>query len=239
MTATDGAGLLDAILADPADDGLRLIFADWLEDNGEPARAEFIRAQIALVGVRSECGSESGDYLCRSTRCRLCPLIRRQNAAWLETPPGPSPGSVVGGIAAPWAITVYAGPDHRPPVMHVRRGFVESALCSLGDWMKHGPEIARSHPITRVTLTDREPWYEDGQDRWYWYALPDPAKTPHHAARLRAGAQESRHSVPGVLFDGCSEAGTAFTFASRELAIDDLSGRLIAWAKKQETAIRR
>jgi uncharacterized protein (TIGR02996 family) len=37
--------LLDAILADPEDDAPRLVFADWLEENGE-ARAEFIRLQI-------------------------------------------------------------------------------------------------------------------------------------------------------------------------------------------------
>ncbi len=40
---------LDAILADPDDDTPRLIFADWLDESGQPARAEFIRCQIALT----------------------------------------------------------------------------------------------------------------------------------------------------------------------------------------------
>jgi uncharacterized protein (TIGR02996 family) len=31
---------LQAIRANPADDGARLIYADWLEDNGDPERAE-------------------------------------------------------------------------------------------------------------------------------------------------------------------------------------------------------
>src|SRR5262245_65195916 len=38
--------LLEAIRADPADDGVRLVYADWLEENGDPARAEFIRVQL-------------------------------------------------------------------------------------------------------------------------------------------------------------------------------------------------
>jgi uncharacterized protein (TIGR02996 family) len=46
---TDDQGLFRAILDDPDDDGLRLVFADWLEENGQPARAEFIRVQIELA----------------------------------------------------------------------------------------------------------------------------------------------------------------------------------------------
>src|SRR5262249_30462797 len=42
------AVFLEDILAAPDDDVPRLICADWLEDNGDPARAEFIRLQIDL-----------------------------------------------------------------------------------------------------------------------------------------------------------------------------------------------
>jgi uncharacterized protein (TIGR02996 family) len=40
--------LLEAVLADPADDAPRLIYADWLDEHGDGARAEFIRVQCAL-----------------------------------------------------------------------------------------------------------------------------------------------------------------------------------------------
>jgi uncharacterized protein (TIGR02996 family) len=47
----------DAFLADiiesPDDDSLRLIYADWLEETGQPERAEFIRVQIELACLRS------------------------------------------------------------------------------------------------------------------------------------------------------------------------------------------
>lgn len=39
---------LRQIRENPDDDALRLVFADWLDENGDPERAEFIRAQIEL-----------------------------------------------------------------------------------------------------------------------------------------------------------------------------------------------
>src|SRR5215472_2671870 len=41
-------GLLQAIIDEPDDDGLRLIYADWLEERGDP-RSEFIRVQVELA----------------------------------------------------------------------------------------------------------------------------------------------------------------------------------------------
>jgi uncharacterized protein (TIGR02996 family) len=46
----DGAGLLRSILEHPEDDALRLIYADWLEEDGQAGRAGFVRLQ--LVGDR-------------------------------------------------------------------------------------------------------------------------------------------------------------------------------------------
>jgi uncharacterized protein (TIGR02996 family) len=43
------ADFLEAICADPEDDGPRLVYADWLEEHGQPRRAEFIRLQIQLA----------------------------------------------------------------------------------------------------------------------------------------------------------------------------------------------
>ena len=42
---------LAEILAAPDDDAPRMVFADWLEDNGDPQRAEFVRAQVRLAGM--------------------------------------------------------------------------------------------------------------------------------------------------------------------------------------------
>src|SRR5262249_38242329 len=42
---------LQAILEDPEDDAVRLIYAYWLQENAQPAGAEVIRVQIALAGL--------------------------------------------------------------------------------------------------------------------------------------------------------------------------------------------
>src|SRR5262249_25585093 len=42
------ASFLAEIIANPEDDAPRLVFADWLDENGEADRADFIREQIRL-----------------------------------------------------------------------------------------------------------------------------------------------------------------------------------------------
>jgi uncharacterized protein (TIGR02996 family) len=55
---TDGEALLRAVCAAPREDLPRLVYADWLEENGQGERAEFIRIQC-----------EAQDY------CRLFPSL--------------------------------------------------------------------------------------------------------------------------------------------------------------------
>jgi uncharacterized protein (TIGR02996 family) len=61
---TSGDALYEAILANPADDLPRLVYADWLEEHGDAERSEFIRAQIG------------GDHV------RADPLLDRNRAKW-------------------------------------------------------------------------------------------------------------------------------------------------------------
>src|SRR3712207_3456925 len=46
--------LLQAIIEHPEDDELRLVYADWLEEHGDSARAEFIRVQCALARMAED-----------------------------------------------------------------------------------------------------------------------------------------------------------------------------------------
>lgn len=48
-TDSDGAALLKAIAEQPDEDTVRLAYADWLEENGQGERAEFIRVQIEIA----------------------------------------------------------------------------------------------------------------------------------------------------------------------------------------------
>ena len=68
MTST-GDALLAAILERPHDDLPRLAYADWLDDHGDPPRAEFIRVQCALAPLDEwDDGRE--------------PLAKRESALW-------------------------------------------------------------------------------------------------------------------------------------------------------------
>jgi uncharacterized protein (TIGR02996 family) len=49
---THGDAFLRAIFEAPDDDAPRLVYADWLEENGDPFRAEFIRVQCELARTR-------------------------------------------------------------------------------------------------------------------------------------------------------------------------------------------
>jgi len=62
---TEEAGLHDDIASNPLDDGVRLIYADWLDDHNNAARAAFLRASVrrdvlsvadpARAGYNREC----------------------------------------------------------------------------------------------------------------------------------------------------------------------------------------
>jgi uncharacterized protein (TIGR02996 family) len=68
---------LRAILTAPADPAPRLVYADWLEERGDPARAEYLRlgAEFVAIPDRAE--------VARGVRRRMCELRPRVPAAWL------------------------------------------------------------------------------------------------------------------------------------------------------------
>jgi uncharacterized protein (TIGR02996 family) len=59
-----------------------------------------------------------------------------------------------------------ADPGHAGVV--VCRGFVETIDLPLAAYTRYAAGLFARHPITRATLTDREP-YRDGGGRWLWY----------------------------------------------------------------------
>lgn len=50
MQYEDDIAFQRAILANPSDTTLKLVYADWLQDRADP-RAEFVRLQIQLNGM--------------------------------------------------------------------------------------------------------------------------------------------------------------------------------------------
>ena len=76
MKNPDWDGFVAAIVANPEDDALRLVAADFLEEHGEAQRAAFIRVQVQLARLEaSEQGkSLEADELRKKERAILGPL---------------------------------------------------------------------------------------------------------------------------------------------------------------------
>src|SRR5689334_2391543 len=104
---------LQAILEAPEDDTPRLIYADWLEDHGEPERAEFIRVQIELARLSPH------DRRRLVLGRREQELLQSHAARWLPSLP-------------PWA---FAASWHR--------GFVAGIGAGVGDFLRGAEELFR------------------------------------------------------------------------------------------------
>jgi uncharacterized protein (TIGR02996 family) len=75
---SDHEPFLRAICEAPDDDAPRLVFADWLDEQGDPDRAEFIRLHIQLARDPDAVGIER--------RCE--DLFRAKGRAWVGSLPG-------------------------------------------------------------------------------------------------------------------------------------------------------
>lgn len=143
----ESAGLMKDIIANPAEDRFRLIYADWLEENDEESRAEFIRCQIVAAKTgqiecqRKKSPGPGGGYN-RPVPCGYCDFCRAAKRAW-EIHNGPEGGHLFGwdddGPPFPFAHTCdHRSLDEDPSRDHVTlylwRGFVESVRCPLAAW---------------------------------------------------------------------------------------------------------
>ncbi len=69
---------LQSILERPEDDGPRLVYSDWLEDNGDPECAEFIRVQVQLARLPPD-ASERATLVTREQA-----LLQEHGKRWAE-----------------------------------------------------------------------------------------------------------------------------------------------------------
>jgi uncharacterized protein (TIGR02996 family) len=73
---SDRAAFIAAIAANPDDDLPRRIFADWLDENGDPARAEFIRLQCAAARGKAAAHARAAVLEAAHRTEWLGPLVR-------------------------------------------------------------------------------------------------------------------------------------------------------------------
>jgi uncharacterized protein (TIGR02996 family) len=233
----DQRALLDDIIANPDDPLLRLILADWYEDNGQPDRAEFIRLEVEVESLkrtpepaRKGPGPVSGppyDVLTMSpvygppydvlTMSRLLARIRRL----LETPQTLGDGRT---MAARHAWAAEALPLHRRDRTgwNFRGGFIGQVVCSFADWMRHGPAIATAHPIERVDLTDKGAMRVE-QNCYRWGRAGRHRAASHELAPValwQMVTYDAQMKSTGRAFGSLEEASAALSAALIQVARD-------------------
>ena len=148
---TDQDALLRAVIENPDDDTPRLVYADWLEENGQPERAEFIRLQIELAVARREVAAVS-----TAVPDRVAELYDRHGDGWRQPFPDPlhrccfERGFIVqAGLNAPQAADVLARLPRVSPVGLVR---------FLRAWTELGPSsVPEDEDDGRLTIPMLDP----------------------------------------------------------------------------------
>ena len=150
-----GDMLVRAVLENPADDTVRLAFADYLEENGRGLHARFVRDQIAGV-------------------VRMVPLSM---LVPLEPLTGVMSHQTTRHATAGGCVVTC---DHMELVY--RRGFVDEVRLPAAAFTEDfARELFARHPVTRVVLTDKQP-HETGRPvtdneypGWMWCCDPTMA----------------------------------------------------------------
>jgi uncharacterized protein (TIGR02996 family) len=137
---TDRAALIAAVLANPDDDLPRLIFADWLDEHGEPDRGEFIRVQVELSKWQAEHPDCFDEPLPACSRCRRILALRSRERELFR---------------GEWDEELGAFASTENPATVWRRGFVASVALPAADAVAHLDAVLAAHPVTAVTLTTR------------------------------------------------------------------------------------
>lgn len=161
------------IIAHPDRDEPRLTMADWLEENGQQDRADFIRCQVALA--------KTPPWL--PTECDVCGntadedgMVNHGKGCYVADEDG---GGSTGADDNPLYEALrrrerelMTGPATQIGLdttvfwpIEFRRGFVEVITCTWSDWQQHADAIRASTPLRRVRLTTEPMLYssEDGR----------------------------------------------------------------------------
>jgi uncharacterized protein (TIGR02996 family) len=118
---SDEKALLAAIWEHPHDDTVRLVYADWLQENGQSERAEFIRVQCEIAQ------DVGGD--------RCAELREREKALWDEHAPA-------------WRVHL---PERWRDDTTFHRGFprLDLSMLTFDDLIKLKPKDLRVAPLSR------------------------------------------------------------------------------------------
>ncbi|MBN9119602.1 MAG: TIGR02996 domain-containing protein [Planctomycetes bacterium] len=127
MHFTDEQPFLDAVFDRYADDRPRLVYADFLDDSGEPERAELIRVQLALARLGED------DPRRPALSDRQAELLARNRADWTA--------HLAGLVVS----------------VDFRRGIPDSASVDAVTFLERGAELFTRLRVRRLRLLDAGP----------------------------------------------------------------------------------
>ena len=245
LTMTDGERLHRRILECPEDDAPRLIYSDWLEENGEEERAKFIRVQIELVHYIKElrAGRAKGRQMVGWTDGHLKDLYREVGNLWVSCR-----DSVCGGVLPVDCVSIYESDNRFGVDTVVSRGFVESVSmtceqfcggpchhchgarsCNQCGGTGHIEGVARElferHPLTTVRLIDKSP------------LVTQRINVRHYGWHTTANFVRESGSIPQEIMD-LMERGDYWVnqyrrwFVTEAAALDAISAACVAHGRK-------
>jgi uncharacterized protein (TIGR02996 family) len=142
---THDEAFLQAIRDEPDSDAPRLIYADWLEEHGQEARAEFIRLQCERARPGTD-PARAAELEARSFR-----LLADNWEAWV----GPL-RELVGPDGARQGEAWLLGGPHPDGLFRFRRGFVQSLALRAEVFVARGGDLARLAPLRHLRLWGAE-----------------------------------------------------------------------------------
>lgn len=169
---SDEQAFLDAICANVADDAPRLVYADWLDQNGQSERAEFVRIQCELATLPQQGQPRiiAGKPVYNFKDWNFCP--RRDELQERER-------GLLAFHGNTWLAREVLDPCQFYDVLDVtnlawldkeeirglyhdvhpvwRRGFVAEITLPCAAWLEHRDALLKTTPLEQVTLT-QIPW---------------------------------------------------------------------------------
>lgn len=260
----DGCAILNAVVASPEDDLLRLVYADWLDDHGNPTRAEFIRVQLLLARAakadgrpedgmrrlgwkmamcreRKTLAAVIGDPSHHDDECESC-LQRRELELFdiVADQLADESGIRFDGSRSHWLrCDGHDGKPFRGGVeMVVRRGFIEAVAMPLEAFEEHAAALFARCPVTDVRLIDVRPRADEPGQPW--------GPTLYRRESYRHHGTPDEGFIPASIFDRlaagnyCSEgeASPRRSYAGGEMR-SDLSAACVAYGREQAAKSRQ
>jgi uncharacterized protein (TIGR02996 family) len=204
---TDWPAFVAAVVAAPDDDLVRLVAADWLEENRQPEQAEFLRVQVELAKLPATLVQKARQDVSDPSHSskvpprhwaqfdRIVPLAVREDSLLREHWKDWAPELGDSGRILDNFLSSFQPPDGNWVRFSFTRGFVSQITLSWSDWQQHAAALLESCPLTGRDARVRLTTWPDGPYMHPLHMRPELTETrPEYDLRVLADIW------PGVRF---------------------------------------